>query len=218
MCQTANATLIDTVVDEFVQQQKLFSAYDITREAKSRGATEYHGQMKGQVHARWGDLQTTGYTRSLVPTPTGDTWLYHPIHADIQPYIDSVNGNQSSTALPSPNTAPTPSLSVSAPTVATSGDVKNQSTDAEGRLPIYNDQMSTLGAAAGDKVNVYVDKGQSITLTLPTNNSSTPYAEYTVNADGRVRLSNKILAAYLPSVSGVYRVSTTKDNIIVKSA
>lgn len=212
MCMTANSTLIDSIVDELVAKLDMFSAYDVTRAAKQRGATENHFQMKSAVHSRWFDLQNNGYSRSLVPTPTGDTWLYHPVGADTQSYIDRVNQGQSgnlpspntSPHLPSPNTSPaapvvtSPSLTSATASLSTSSgtSVKTATTDTDGRLPIYGDQLVDIGAKPFSVVYVFVPKtGAILVAGQGRSNLGKPFASYTVNKDGRIRLSSRILQA-----------------------
>lgn len=212
MCMTANSSLIDSIVDELVAKLDMFSAYDVTRAAKQRGATENHFQMKSAVHSRWFDLQNNGYSRSLVPTPTGDTWLYHPVGADTQSYIDRVNQGQSgnlpspntSPHLPSPNTSPaapvatSPSLTSAPASLSTSSgtSVKTATTDMDGRLPIYSDQLTEIGAKPLSVLFVFVPKTGAIIVTKGASKSlGSPIASYTVNKDGRVRLSSRILQA-----------------------
>ena len=234
MCLTANVTIIDQVIDERIalasdktKVQRMFTAYDITREARARGATEYHGQMKGAVHARWYDLQNNGYTRSLINTPTGDAWLYHPAGDDITEYTKNLNQNalalgvpSPNTALPSPNTAPavatpaavTPSFSVSQPTPGTASAAttfKKQAVDSEGRLPIYADQIAALKVKPGGRVAVYAGSTHRLAIVAP----AIPYngkkiAEYTVNKDGRVRINSDILTTHCTTRGGMYKVTT----------
>jgi len=226
MCTSANALLISEVIDEMVNAGKCFTAYDVTKEAKTRGANENHYHMKGSVHSRYSDLQNLGYDRSLVQSPTGNTFLYHPTGADIQAEIDRINGNASaSTVLPSPN-APQSSnvatLSSNTTTVTTAKTKKNQPVDAEGRLPIYAPFISALGLKTGDMVAVYSQDGVLTDTYLSVEKydasaTSTPVATYTVNLDGRIRIGEEILSTFLPSSNGVYVVSIEKNEIQVKS-
>ena len=227
MCLTANATLVDSVIDELVAKNEPFTAYDVTRAARARGATEYHKDLKGAVHSRWFDLQNNGYTRSLVPTPTGDAWLYHANSYNPQDYINKLGVNAgSNSTLPSPNTAPAltaavavaslSAVSSAAPTVATSGTVKNQTVDAEGRLPIYGDQLDELNVVAGDTVNLY-SHGSQLTLEVVDPAGKSPIATYSVNADRRIRISGSTLAAYLPNVNKPYKVSYDGSRIVIQA-
>lgn len=235
---SAFASVVDSIIDGLVAKLEMFSAYDVTRAAKQQGATENHYQMKGAVHARWFDLQNNGYTRSLVPTPTGDTWLYHPQGADIQPYTDRINNGQpGTTVLPSPNTAPTalpspntspatpapatPSLTATATATvataaATGSSAKIQLRNTAGRLPIYADQLGEIGASAGSKIDIFVHTNKTIEIALAGSKTATPYAQYTIANDGRVYVAKSILETLYGPKPQTFRVSTDPTAKVVK--
>ena len=240
MCMTANSQLIDSIVDDLVSRQECFSAWDVTRAAKQRGATENHFQMKSAVHARWFDLQNNGYTRSLVPTPTGDTWLYHPVGADTQPYIDRVNKGQAGTTLHSPNTLPSPNTSPAAPVAtsasltsvtpslsigqklavaATGTSLKTATTDIDGRLGIYQDQLEEIGAKPFSNVSIFIPKTGAIIIQNSRSATSTngkPSIVYTVNKDGRIRLSRHVLTQAFGTHIAQYKIRTDKADKAIR--
>lgn len=91
MCTMTNANIVEDVIQDWVAKNQMFTAYDVTTQAKSNGADEQHYQMKGIVHDNWayGFFSRNNYDRTLIDV--GDKiqpWLYHPIGADISSYTD----------------------------------------------------------------------------------------------------------------------------------
>jgi|TARA_Y100000310_G_scaffold36199_1_gene34099 hypothetical protein len=98
MCTAQNEIIVHEIVDEFVVEGRMFTAWDVTQEARKRGADEYHNQLKSAVHARWGDdngrwddLQSNSYGRATVQIPgvAVSPWVYHPVGTDADDYLQS---------------------------------------------------------------------------------------------------------------------------------
>ena len=80
MCTFANQQIIEEVIRENVDRGVMFTALDITLEAKRRGGTERHRHMKHAVHQFFaGGGMGTDYTKTLIPIPGAPcpAWLYH---------------------------------------------------------------------------------------------------------------------------------------------
>jgi hypothetical protein len=80
MCDLATEYIVEEVIQEKVRAGEMFTAYDVTCEARRRGATDRHRAIRQFVH----DLHARGrmgpdYARSLIHIPDiGATpWLYH---------------------------------------------------------------------------------------------------------------------------------------------
>ena len=92
MCTSSNRVIIENVIDELAQQNRLFTAYDVTSIAKERGADENHWQMKGVVHDMWPNLQSNwSYARQVLTIPTSDSthpqcFVYFPSGEDPYEY------------------------------------------------------------------------------------------------------------------------------------
>jgi hypothetical protein len=244
MCKTLNiqpqnVTLLDLVLTELSGGGEMFTAWDITSRAKKQGATQFHRDMKDFVHEKFddGSLGVLDYTRTLVPTPTGDAWLYHKVGADIQPYIDHINSQPAPSVPPfgfdpAQYAAQTPAATAAtqasmtavaaAPvTVASMTAVqpsqKRQAIDSDGRLPVYADTLGEIGAKPLGTVMVFTQPGVGLYIQNPDNTGTKPNHVYTVNKDGRVRLNPSVLADF-KSPTGTYTVAVENGKVVVKAA
>lgn len=248
MCQTMiidpkNVAILEDVFKIAIDDLFTFTAWDITSRAKKQGATQFHNDMKSFVHDKFenGDLSVLDYTRTLVPTPSGQAWLYHKVGADIQPYVDHINSQpapsvppfgfnpaqyastnavaaqQATTATQASMTAVNAAPVTAASMTAIAPVVKRQAIDGDGRLPIYADTLSEIGAKELGTVMVFVEKNVGLYIQNPNNTGTKPSHVYTVNKDGRVRLSASVLADF-KSPTGTYTVTVENDKVVVKAA
>ena len=61
---TSNEQIVRDVVNEFVSKQWSFTAFNITTEAKNRGANDRHNNLKGVVHDMFLNGEMDGYDRT----------------------------------------------------------------------------------------------------------------------------------------------------------
>ena len=59
-----NEQIVRDVVNEFVSKQWSFTAFNITTEAKNRGANDRHNNLKGVVHDMFLNGEMAGYDRT----------------------------------------------------------------------------------------------------------------------------------------------------------
>ena len=225
LIDAANAALVDAALTELAQGGEMFTAWNVTANAKRNGATQYHNDMKGLVHEAYedGTLQQLDYTRTLINTPTGEAWLYHKVGANIAEFVAFINNNPPPSVPPAaakttPTDSATSSMSVAPPDPAAptaASGAKSQSVDAEGRLPLYADTLRDIGANPGNTVLVYITPTKvDVVLAANATPNSKPNHTYIVNADGRVRLSKTTLLSLL-SKTGTYTVSVNGNVIEV---
>jgi hypothetical protein len=79
MCDLASLQLVEEILSEKVAAGALFTAYDVSREARRRGSPERHRGIRPVVHACYDRGAMAGYTRTLVYVPgaPAPAWLYH---------------------------------------------------------------------------------------------------------------------------------------------
>jgi hypothetical protein len=89
MCDVATYATIQDLCGESIARGDMFTAFDLSLEAKRRGISERHRHMKHAVH----DYFESGamgpeYTRTLIAIPGADgpAWLYHRWEDDVQEY------------------------------------------------------------------------------------------------------------------------------------
>lgn len=81
-------TVVD-VVKEFVDSRRKFTAFDITKEVKSRGVRERHGSIKKIVHEMFENDDMLSYIRELIQIDNVSTapFLYLPNGDDPEDYF-----------------------------------------------------------------------------------------------------------------------------------
>ena len=243
MCNQANADIMVDVVADLINDEKSFTAFDSTQEGMRRGTSERHSDLKGQVHGGMRNEVNAGtYERTLISTPTGDAWLYHPTGTDPSTYLDGKGwaSTQPSSAQPSsrqPISQPVAAADddddddVQDPAVSRRSAIsgrsnrildrlrtksalaKVQNIDAEGRLPVYGDMLRQIGLGPTMIVEVGEHSGAVVLA------AKVGYAErsYMVNGDGRIRLNGDLLERILgkPASSLTVTVNPSMQQIRV---
>ena len=168
MCDTASIQIADEIIEEKIYAGAMFTAFDVSREARRRGSPERHRHLKQVIHAAFarGDMGTD-YTRTLVHFPgvKSAAWLYHHKQDDPNTY-----GN--GTATPSR---------------------RGRSVDGRLRLCVPARSVRQAGLAPGDSVWLTADlKRQILTLTK-TDPGTVGIASYHVERTGNVRIAQRVL-------------------------
>ena len=190
MCTVANAVLVESIVKIFIVADKMFTAFDITTAAKAQGADEGHRDLKGCIHKMFstGEIQHLGYERTLIDIPSGSppqAWLYHLPTDDPSGYADKLNDDLAGDGPATDGVATTP---VTTPVIAQNETVLRY-TDVDGRLCIPTHFLAQLGLTTGDSAEVQPGKEKiEIGPHMPQAVKS-----FGVNADGRIRISEKML-------------------------
>src|SRR5262252_3992392 len=103
MVDAALQSVIESVVNDKVQDGEMFTAYDVTKEVRNRGHRERHDNIKQVVHDYYGrGLMGPDYTRTLIPIAGAPmpAFLYHR-HTD-----DPTTFNPHSKPRPAANSNP----------------------------------------------------------------------------------------------------------------
>ena len=84
----ADRQIVEDVVTEFVSKGWQFTAYNITTEAKKRGAGDRHRNLKQVVHEMFKNDELDGYDRDLVDIKRvgAKAYLYSPSGLDADDY------------------------------------------------------------------------------------------------------------------------------------
>lgn len=208
---------IQDVVDQWVTQARMFTAFEISLAVKDRGVQERHRNMKEDVHEIIIDtaIEDGNYTRTLmdVGAPV-QAWLYHPISENPYLYQPLDRGGQNDST-PTPQTTPTsttPTVSGSAPSCAPSGLRRPRrltrganyassippgayGTDQRGRLCLPVGVLLQIGATPGAQIDVLADEeNEQLVITKnDPNHYTTSDTTYTVEPDGNVRITQGTL-------------------------
>lgn len=212
MCNAANAVIVRDIVYTLVDQHKMFTAWDVTKEAKARGADEQHRHLKHAVHEMFsnGEMQSNGYTRSLAQNMnvSPQPWIYHSVTDDPNAYADQILDG--STA-PVDGVATTPVSSNSDDEDEDAASITRM-IDKDGRLCIPKPFLVSLKLAPGSMVDVFVNFNYANIEVCPHDASLLPDATYSVNKDGRVRISKKVLSSQRASWTIELRQGATADH------
>ncbi|MAE81296.1 MAG: hypothetical protein CMB80_01080 [Flammeovirgaceae bacterium] len=221
MCTPQNESIVSDVIDEFVDSGKPFTAFDVTSEAKKRGATERHVHLKGVVHARYGNgqLQSAGYNRTLVDIGTPvKPWLYYLDGTDHSKYESDHQVG---------------STDVDVDIDTDSNDDQYASTDNKNvfvrkitnanRLSIPTSMSSRFSNATGAKIGVYVTKGKIFLVQTQSPPDGTKLVGHlTVDVAHRIRISEATFqrADMLRANNGMYKIAydETKNQVEVTVA
>lgn len=186
---------IETIVQEWIAQGRAFTAYEVSREAQSRGIRERHANLRNHVHGcsvlqdavNFGD-----YQRDNVPVGSGlNAILFHPDNYDISQYqpLDRNDGTTATATAPAVTTTPT-----TAPTVSVF-DVDEFELDFRNRLLVRKGFVTGIGANPGDLVGVFVENNMAVIRKHDPLGGSLPTAQMRVERDGEVRVSKSSLEA-----------------------
>jgi hypothetical protein len=169
MCDVATQQLMEQVVRQKLRAGEMFTAFDISMEAKRRGSTERHRHMKHVVHQFFarGDMGND-YTRTLVAIPgaPAKAWLYHPDSANLKDY---------------------PPLHKK-----TRGGTHGYPVDRRSRLCVPVQWLRRAGFRPGDAAFVTMDS-RSGSLVVSRSCRRKPLRAYRVDRNGNVRIAQTTL-------------------------
>jgi hypothetical protein len=211
------ATEVATVVDEFVQEGEMFSAFDVTRALRNRlpGENIRHASVKTEVHSIFTNGDMTIYQREQVDVGTRvNPFIYHLPHEDPEDYnprwLDAQLGNTvpvsvAPMAIINPASIPDPT-----PSTTTASDphdrtalidslnsgYKTVKTSSDGRLNLPVKMLQPFSGTVYVSLAVVRKNGQNVDALTVSNQNTAPNSlirTYQVNADGRLRLSPRYL-------------------------
>lgn len=172
MCDSSVAAIIESVVSQFCQQGKMFTALDVSRTVQQQhGVRERHMNMKNEVHRLFADgamvnpasgksYRRTTITLPGVPVPP---WLYYEDGSDPTQYVSQYTGQTPQAVLPPPPPTPAPSANDGNDDEedddgATKADPDGvYHSDKRGRVWVPVQLIAAIGAAPGSVV--YAVKG-----------------------------------------------------------
>ena len=96
MCNQTNQELIEEVVSERVENEELFTAYDISREVQNRARNngtpfERHRDMKNYIHNVMQDYLGVEYVKTLHRIGDNNAIVYHPPHRQAAEYVSGID-------------------------------------------------------------------------------------------------------------------------------
>lgn len=225
MCSPSNQQLIDTIVSDWVGETRPFTAFEVSLEAKKRGADERHRDMKGYIHqSLQREVDFGNYVRTLVPVGNEqgqqlEAYLYHPDGYDVSLYQPLNRNYRTPQQVGSSIPALTHQTSATSVADDEEDDLSVDNTYELGvndTLLVRKQYLESIGLEPGDTIYVYSDNlGE---LALSKNDPSLPTSrQQIVHTRGYVRLSKQRLQEF-----GLYgqkfEVAQDFNKVIVKGA
>ena len=233
MCTPQNSQIIDTVIKEFLDRGQAFTAFEVSLEAKKRGATERHRDMKNYIHQCAGlndEMEFGDYSKTLVSVGNEggqplQAFLYHPKSYDASTYkpLERKGGAPPTPtpALPALAASTTPNGTGTAVLDPDEPDDGSYAVDYRNRLMIPTKFLRGISANPGELVHVYSESdgvGNCIYLskTAPTKDGVTSKTQM-VERNGDLRLSQTTLQG--SGLSGTnFLIENNTDAVKVSAA
>lgn len=219
MCTATNQGTIDHVIQEMIDQKRAFTAFEVSLEAKNRGANERHRHMKEYIHkctvlndaCEFGD-----YTKTMVDVGNENgqvlrAFLYHPTSYDASGYQPLSRG-RSQPVVTTSNPTIVAVLPASVPDTDNGDD--SYGVDYRGRLWVLSNTLSNVGVKPSEPVYVFQD-GNAILLSKTDPNQGAK--AQIVEPRGGLHLSGATLKAYgLDGDKFLIENSTYNNETVVK--
>jgi len=157
MCDQATQTAVTDAANGFISQNKMFTAYDVTRRVRAMNIRVFHKDVREVVRDMFSTGQMQNYSKRLMPIPSSPNpaFVYHPVTDDPANYdpLDNLPGNRTT----SNTTAPaTPASTPDTDDDDDSDDVSTIQLERQGdgfiRIPAR--YMRAVGVKPGDEVSV----------------------------------------------------------------
>lgn len=202
---------IREVVADLVDNNKLFTAYDVSKAVQAKGIRRSHTAMRDDVHKVIAELGAGKYSRTLLDVAQGaQAWVYHPVNESPYQYVTL------------PGTTPAAIAVVSPPiTAATPAGIPDGTygTDARGRLCIPVKFVSDIAVNPGKQVMVVADNNRLTIQRRPIDptGGSDPFdlndkvTVYTAETDGNVRITQATLAKAGIGGMPYYKITLDSD-------
>jgi len=187
------AGVVETIVNDFVQKGKQFTAYDVTVAAREDAGTKvrrdkvFHTDVRTFVN----DFFANGsfpfnYNRTLTTLKSGvEAFVYHIDSQSSQDYVNQLNG----VAVIS-----NPVQAVAAPAPVQTDETIQRATDSRGRITVPAKFVRALGLKTGDTAYIEVIvTGDSIIITANESILNGVDSTHTVDRDGNIRLSEQLI-------------------------
>jgi len=150
--------LVDGVIRDWSNLGKAFTAYEVSREVRTRGGAERHLVMKDYIHncdAMQEAYSYCGYTRTNICFSDGQggsltAWLYHHPAFNPKDYKPLDQNTLDSVAMPK----------------QTPAKVVQHSLDSQKRLVISDTLLIKAGIGAGDRVKIATSRDKVLYVTV----------------------------------------------------
>jgi len=201
----ADRQIVEEIVEEWVRGENMFTAFDVSLEAKRRGAQCRHRDMKPAIHEQM--RYNRDYTRQQIQIngASGRPYLYFLVGADPDEYEpldrskfdDDMQFDGHKVAAPAKR-------------------ICNQ-VDKRGRYCVRSSFVADAGFDKGDAVSIFVNSDEitiaPITYPDPNNSAKT----YKVDKDRNIRISKTLLDSAFGNSFSSIKCEVDGQKIVVES-
>jgi hypothetical protein len=222
MCDAAMMGNIEEVVEKFVDEQRMFTAYDVTCEIRGnvgRGVNVKHSDIKNDIHKEMAQHLDNDWQKTLQDVGAAvSAFVYYHFMSDPTNYEPQSSGSAPATPAADGNHQhSSPAATATAPAAtATVASSDAFAVDGRSRLLIPTTFMQHLGVKGGDEVKVY--KELDFIVVSKEDQQLRELACIKVDNHGYVYLSAKILGQGDLGDAQTFDVDATDVGIEVKKA
>lgn len=220
MCTSSEQREIKLVVDKFVGNNFMFTAYDVTKTVRARGIDIKHADVRDEVRRLFRN-GVCNYTNTVVDVGnsngapfvyhlmTDDPNVYEPTWLETDPdqksipraslsgtpgsYIPATASAGPAPVSPSPVTVPSTDGSAPSPFARTRNPYK-KSVTKDGRLQISSVLVKKINTTGSAWLYLYEFTGNLVIRSVPSHHFGETFVqEYEINKDKRIRISHKTL-------------------------
>lgn len=227
MCDQTTQNVIAEVVEEFTDEDQLFTAFDVSKKAqqslKDSGqfdfASHRHRAIKNDVHRQCEAVVSNGlYEKELtdVGAPT-KAFLYYPEGADPSSYVAQTRNDAAPTKQIPTSAGPTTQPATAVADTDDDGDERDtggRSGDKRGTLCVPAHLLRAAGFAANDVAYVSLDQN-TIVLSKQVPAGKSELTHYTVDHNTNVRITKPTLERI--NADNGYNFERANERVIVSA-
>lgn len=195
----ATQSRIDDIVTQWINEGKMFTAFEVSLAIKDEGIRERHRNMRDTIHQAilQAGVARGDYSRTLMDVGAPEqAWVYHPVGAN--PYEYEPLDRTGHDRVPVPRTARPGGVRNPSRLGATAVAAVPQGaygTDQRGRVTVPVGLLNALGVGPGQRVNLLCDTAnEQVLISKDTGTGQgNPDASYTAEPDGNVRITQGTL-------------------------
>ena len=188
---------IENEVKTWMEAERMFTAYEISRAVRAKGVDLRHREMKDAIHAAIYRRRSRSYSRTLVDVGAPErAWVYHPMTKNPHQFnpLDRGGSSSSPAAIPDPSRTAdgstnrpfhaknlTPlSTNEAPPSTSSQGAL---ACDQDGNLLIPKSRIESLGIGPNENLFVLSDTDESaLEICKSDPESDTPSESISSNA------------------------------------
>lgn len=211
------AVLAEKMLSDFVDDKKMFTAYDVTLSLRNQYLNVFHADVKYFVENKFFDHALTGYIRSPHPSISGLPNVYMPEGSNASDYVSPVS-IYSGVYTPAGLTPAGLGFILSAPSALVQPVVISSnaqlSTDSKNRVRVTKELLESIGVKPFECVKVSV-QSTSGTITISRDVSQMQSCKENLYVDGYPNLRIALTKRGIAAPKG-FQVTKNSNELVLK--